>query len=82
MGARSGYPDRSYRIDWDSAGGGLAVTTILCARGQGLPLPAAAAALGIPGGTAKSRYHHAMSALRAALEAEERRVGPGTKVMA
>jgi epsilon-lactone hydrolase len=25
----------------DSAGGGLAVTTILCARGQGLPLPAA-----------------------------------------
>lgn len=38
----------------------------------GLPLPAAAAALGIPGGTAKSRYHHAMSALRAALEAERR----------
>ena len=38
----------------------------------GLPLPAAAVALGIPGGTAKSRYHHAMSALRAALEAEGR----------
>jgi RNA polymerase sigma-70 factor (ECF subfamily) len=38
----------------------------------GLPLPAAAAALGIPAGTAKSRYHHAMSALRAALEAERR----------
>lgn len=38
----------------------------------GLPLPAAAAALGIPGGTAKSRYHHAMAALRAALEAERR----------
>jgi RNA polymerase sigma-70 factor (ECF subfamily) len=48
----------------------------------GLPLPAAAAALGIPGGTAKSRYHHAMSALRAALEAEERRVGAPTEVLA
>lgn len=47
----------------------------------GLPLPAAAAALGIPGGTAKSRYHHAMSALRAALEAE-RRVGAAAEVPA
>lgn len=47
----------------------------------GLPLPAAAEALGIPGGTAKSRYHHAMSALRAALEAE-RRVGAPSEVLA
>jgi DNA-directed RNA polymerase specialized sigma24 family protein len=28
--------------------------------------------LGIPSGTAKSRYHYAMSSLRAALEAEGR----------
>ena len=48
----------------------------------GLPLPAAAAALGIPSGTAKSRDHPAMSALRAALEAEERRVGAQTEVLA
>jgi RNA polymerase sigma-70 factor (ECF subfamily) len=38
----------------------------------GLPLPEVATALGIPAGTAKSRHHHAMSALRAALEAEAR----------
>ena len=38
----------------------------------GLPLTEAATALGIPLGTAKSRYHHAMSALRSALEAEGR----------
>jgi RNA polymerase sigma-70 factor (ECF subfamily) len=38
----------------------------------GLPLPEVAAALGIPSGTAKSRYHYAMSALRASLEAEGR----------
>lgn len=38
----------------------------------GLSLPAAADVLGIPSGTAKSRYHYAMTALRAALEAEAR----------
>lgn len=38
----------------------------------GLPLPEVASALGIPPGTAKSRHHHAMSALRAALEAGAR----------
>ena len=38
----------------------------------GLPLTEIAATLGIPTGTAKSRYHYAMSALRAALEAEGR----------
>ena len=43
----------------------------------GLPLPEAAAALGIRTGTAKSRYFYAMSALRAALEAQSRQVGRG-----
>jgi RNA polymerase sigma-70 factor (ECF subfamily) len=38
----------------------------------GLPMPEVAQALGIRLGTAKSRYHHAMDALRAALEAEAR----------
>ena len=38
----------------------------------GLPLPEVASALGIPPGTAKSRYHYAMKALRAALEADAR----------
>jgi RNA polymerase sigma-70 factor (ECF subfamily) len=37
-----------------------------------LPLDETAAMLGIPGGTAKSRYHYAMLALRAALEADSR----------
>jgi RNA polymerase sigma-70 factor (ECF subfamily) len=38
----------------------------------GLPLKEVATTLGIPEGTARSRYHFAMSALRAALEAESR----------
>jgi RNA polymerase sigma-70 factor (ECF subfamily) len=38
----------------------------------GLPLTEIALTLGIPIGTAKSRYHYAMSSLRAALEAEGR----------
>ena len=43
MAARPGYPTESCRaLIGDSAGGGLAVTTILRAREQGLPLPAAA----------------------------------------
>jgi RNA polymerase sigma factor (sigma-70 family) len=38
----------------------------------GLPMPEVAQALGIRLGTAKSRYHHAIAALRAALDAEAR----------
>jgi len=38
----------------------------------GLSLPEVAETLGIPHGTAKSRYHYAMAALRAALAAEAR----------
>jgi RNA polymerase sigma-70 factor, ECF subfamily len=38
----------------------------------GLALPEVAAVLGIPPGTAKSRHHHAMAALRAALASDDR----------
>ena len=38
----------------------------------GWPLSEIAIALGVPVGTAKSRYHYAISAMRAALEAEAR----------
>ena len=38
----------------------------------GLSLPEGGQSLGIPPGTVKSRHHHAMSALRAALDAETR----------
>ena len=38
----------------------------------GLSIPEVAEVAGIPEGTAKSRYHYAMSALRAALDAEAR----------
>ena len=43
----------------------------------GLSLPEVAEALGISPGTAKSRHHYAMRALRAALEAEARVSVPG-----
>ena len=41
----------------------------------GMSLPEAADVLGIPAGTAKSRHHYAMAALRASLEADERVAG-------
>ena len=37
-----------------------------------MPLEAVASALGIPAGTARSRFHRAMASLRAALEADNR----------
>jgi len=37
-----------------------------------MPLEAVATALGIPSGTARSRFHRAMASLRAALEADDR----------
>jgi DNA-directed RNA polymerase specialized sigma24 family protein len=38
----------------------------------GLSVPEVAEALGVPVGTAKSRIHYAVDAMRAALEADER----------
>jgi RNA polymerase sigma-70 factor (ECF subfamily) len=50
--------------------------TILVLRHfQGLSMPEVADALGIAEGTAKSRLHYAMAALRAALEADARSSG-------
>ena len=42
----------------------------------GLPLGDVAEALGIPAGTAKSRHHYAMEALRAAIDADTRSTRP------
>jgi RNA polymerase sigma-70 factor (ECF subfamily) len=47
----------------------------------GLSMADVASALGIPVGTAKSRYHYAMSALRAALDADAR-VGDARELLA
>jgi RNA polymerase sigma-70 factor (ECF subfamily) len=44
-----------------------------------LPLDEVADVLGVPGGTVRSRLHHAMRGLRAALEADAR---PGTREVA
>jgi epsilon-lactone hydrolase len=41
VAARPGHRARSYRLTGDSAGGALAVTTLLQARERNLPMPAA-----------------------------------------
>src|SRR3954470_6060764 len=46
----------------------------------GMPLPEVAGTLGIPVGTAQSRYHAALAALRAGLEADARSVATGGAV--
>ena len=45
-----------------------------------MPLPTVAQSLGIPVGTAQSRYHAALAALRAGLEADARPVATGGAV--
>ena len=45
----------------------------------GMPLPEVAAALAIPHGTAKSRLHYALVALRVSVEAETERTGVGLR---
>ena len=47
----------------------------------GLSMPDVAASLGIPVGTAKSRYHYAIAALRATLDADDR-VGDARELLA
>jgi RNA polymerase sigma-70 factor (ECF subfamily) len=47
-------------------------TIVVLHHYAGLSLAEAAAAVGIPTGTAKSRYHYALAALRSSLEAEGR----------
>jgi RNA polymerase sigma-70 factor (ECF subfamily) len=48
----------------------------------GLPMPEAAAALGIPLGTAKSRLHRALNDMRAAIEADARPTATGREDVA
>ena len=80
-----GTRDRADRDEIEQAFRRLSVehrAIIVLHQYVGLPLPAAATALGIPGGTAKSRYHHALTALRSALEAEQRRSNSPAEVPA
>ncbi len=70
-----GAPDLADRDELEGAFRHLSIdhrAVVVLHHYVGLPLPEVATALGIPAGTAKSRHHHAMSALRAALEAEAR----------
>ena len=68
VGDRRPGPDRAWlrRLDPDHR------TVIVLHYYLGLPLPDAAAAMGIPLGTAKSRLHRATQALRAALDSDAR----------
>ena len=52
-------------------------TVIVLHHYLGLTVDEAAASIGIPLGTAKSRLHYATEALRAALEADARRISAG-----
>jgi RNA polymerase sigma-70 factor, ECF subfamily len=52
-------------------------TVVVFRHYLGLPLSGIATALDIPLGTVKSRYHYAMSALRAEIEADSRSVARG-----
>jgi RNA polymerase sigma-70 factor (ECF subfamily) len=48
----------------------------------GLSMPEVADRIGIPLGTAKSRFHHAMTALRASVDADSRAPSPSEERMA
>jgi RNA polymerase sigma-70 factor (ECF subfamily) len=50
-------------------------TAVVLHHYLGLPLPEIADATGVPVGTVKSRLHHAIRAMRAALEADARSAG-------